>query len=77
LNGHLICANERCYPSDMTDAEWALIEPVLPVPACQTRAGGRPEKWPRREIVDAINYVNRTGSNAGTGKASPTSSWPP
>ncbi|MGW0819107.1 IS5 family transposase [Streptomyces viridiviolaceus] len=52
---------ERCYPSDLTDAEWALIEPLLPVPACQTATGGRPEKWPRREIVDAIIYVNRTG----------------
>ncbi|QEU96955.1 transposase [Streptomyces kanamyceticus] len=45
----------------MTDTEWALIEPLLPVPACQTSKGGRPERWPRREIVDAIRYLNRTG----------------
>jgi hypothetical protein len=32
--------------------EWALLEPLLPVPACRTRTGGRPEKWHRREIVD-------------------------
>lgn len=51
----------RCYPSDMTDAEWALIEPLLPVPACETPTGGRPEKHPRREIVDAIRYVVDTG----------------
>ncbi|MFF0465791.1 IS5 family transposase [Streptomyces mexicanus] len=52
---------QRRYPSDMTDAEWALIEPLLPPPACETPSGGRPEKWPRREIVDAIRYVVDTG----------------
>ncbi|BBC29146.1 hypothetical protein SGFS_004370 [Streptomyces graminofaciens] len=26
-------------------AEWALLEPLLPDPACQTSKGGRPEKW--------------------------------
>ena len=51
----------RCYPSDTWDDEWALIEVLLPVPACETKAGGRPEKHPRREIVDAIRYVVDTG----------------
>ncbi|MGW1521591.1 transposase [Streptomyces sp. NPDC002287] len=51
----------RCYPSDTWDDEWALIEPLLPKPACETRTGGRPEKHPRREIVDAIRYVVDTG----------------
>lgn len=51
----------RRYPSDTTHAEWALIEALLPEPACETRAGGRPEKHPRREIVDAIRYVVDTG----------------
>lgn len=51
----------RCYPSDTWDDEWALIEPLLPTPACETKAGGRPEKHPRREIVDAIRYVVDTG----------------
>ncbi|MXG30356.1 IS5 family transposase [Streptomyces sp. YIM 132580] len=51
----------RCYPSDTWDDEWALIEPLLPVPACDTPTGGRPEKHPRREIVDAIRYVVDTG----------------
>ncbi|MCH6171751.1 IS5 family transposase [Pseudonocardia alaniniphila] len=45
------------YPSDMTDEQWALIEPLLP-PA---RTGGRPEKHPRRDVVDAILYVVRAG----------------
>ena len=52
---------QRRYPSDTTDAEWALIEPLLPPPACDTRTGGRPEKHPRREIVDAIRYVVDAG----------------
>jgi transposase len=45
------------YPSDLTDAQWALIEPLLPAP----NTGGRREKHPRRDIVDAILYVVRTG----------------
>ncbi|WP_100580089.1 IS5 family transposase [Streptomyces sp. CB01201] len=51
----------RCsYPSDMTDAEWALLEPLLPPPACET-GRGRPEKWHRRDIVDGIRYVVDNG----------------
>jgi transposase len=45
----------------MTDGEWSLIEPLLPVPACKTPTGGRPEAHPRREIVDAIRYVVDNG----------------
>lgn len=52
---------QRRYPSDTTDLEWALIEPLLPVPACQTPRGGRPEAHPRREIVDALRYIVDTG----------------
>lgn len=52
---------EPRYPSDMSDAEWALIEPLLPVPACQTPKGGAPEKWPRRDIVDGIRYLVDNG----------------
>jgi transposase len=47
----------RRYPSDLTDAQWAVIEPLLP----QVKAGGRPEKHSRRDIVDAILYVVRAG----------------
>lgn len=41
---------ERCYPSDLTDERWALIEPLPP----PEHWDGRKEKWPRRQIVDAI-----------------------
>ncbi|MEU7414971.1 transposase [Streptomyces sp. NPDC042638] len=33
----------------------------MPTPAFETKAGGRPEKHPRREIVDAIRYVVDNG----------------
>jgi transposase len=45
------------YPSDTSDEQWAVIEPLLP----PVRTGGRPEKHPRRAIVDAILYVVRAG----------------
>jgi transposase len=45
------------YETDVTDAEWALIEPLLPPPPkC-----GRPRFWPMREIMNAIFYVLRGG----------------
>jgi transposase len=55
------CRRPRRYPSDATDAEWALLAPLLPVPACQTTAGGRPERHCRRAVVDAIRYVIHNG----------------
>ncbi|WP_226962400.1 IS5 family transposase [Streptomyces sp. C8S0] len=50
------------YPSDLTDEQWALVEPVLP-PARVGPKGGRREKHPRRRIVDAVFYVVRTGGS--------------
>lgn len=51
----------RRYPSDTTDAEWALITPLLPIPACRKPSGGRPETHDRRAIVDAIRYLVDNG----------------
>lgn len=48
------------YPSDPTDEQWALVEPLLPLARVGPK-GGRREKHPRRRIVDAIFYVVRTG----------------
>ena len=45
------------YPSDLSDAEWALLEPLLPVK--QTR--GQPRIHSYREIINAILYVLRNG----------------
>lgn len=43
--------------SDLTDAEWAVLEPLLPPPS----RVGRPPEWPLHEIVNAIFYVLRGG----------------
>jgi putative transposase len=45
------------YPSDLTDAEWAIIEPLLPPPV----PAGAPRRVPFREVIDAISYVLTTG----------------
>ncbi len=47
----------KAYPSDVSDAEWALLEPYIPA----ALRGGRPARHDRREIVNAIRYVLRTG----------------
>ena len=49
------------YPSSVTDAEWATLEPLLPAPGSTAGRGGRPEKHCRRMIVDAILYIVRGG----------------
>ena len=45
------------YPSDLTDAEWALVEPLIP-PA---KRGGRPRDVNVREVLNGIFYVLSTG----------------
>ena len=45
------------YASDLTDAEWALIEPFMP-PRLTT---GRPRKTKLRDVVEAILYMASTG----------------
>lgn len=45
------------YSSDLTDDEWAVLEPLMPA-----RSGlGRPPKWSRRAIMDGLFYVLRSG----------------
>ena len=45
------------YPSDLADREWSQIERFIPAP----KSGGRPAKYERREIVNALLYIDRTG----------------
>ncbi|WP_072691766.1 IS5 family transposase [Rhodococcus marinonascens] len=50
------------YPSSsVTNAQWALLEPLLPPPGNTTGSGGRPEKHCRRLVLDAIFYLVRGG----------------
>jgi transposase len=50
-------SSKRRYPSDLTGAQWALVEPSLSA----AKLGGRHEAHPRREVVNAILYLLRTG----------------
>jgi|JI10StandDraft_1071094.scaffolds.fasta_scaffold455607_1 putative transposase len=45
------------YPSDLTDAEWAVLEEFFPTPP----PGPKERKYSRREVVNAIRYKQRTG----------------
>jgi putative transposase len=48
----------RTYPTDLSDVEWSRLAPLVPPP----KPGGRPCKYSRREIVNAILYVVRSGA---------------
>ena len=47
----------EAYPSDVTDAQWRQLETLVP----PVKPGGRPGKYDRREILNAILYQVRTG----------------
>ena len=49
--------SEKVYPSDMSDAQWKIIGPLIP-PA---KPGGRPREAEMREIVNGILYMVRGG----------------
>ncbi|AEV81186.1 transposase [Actinoplanes sp. SE50] len=56
--------HRRAYPSDLSDARWALIEPRLSAwrqKRTDAGVGGRTAEHDLREIFNAILYVNRTG----------------
>jgi putative transposase len=48
----------RRYATDLSDSEWAVLEPLVPSP----KPGGRPARHARREICDAIFYQLRGGA---------------
>lgn len=47
----------KAYPSDLSDAEWLLLEPLLPV----RRTRGQPRIHSHRELLNGILYVLREG----------------
>lgn len=49
--------NRKPYPSDLTDAQWQELAPLLPA----AKPGGRPRAVDMREIINAILYVLRSG----------------
>jgi len=54
-----VCRCKPRYATSLTDRQWAVIAPLLPVR--DPRHGGRPLKYDRRLILDTILYVLRTG----------------
>ena len=47
----------RPYPTDLTDGQWVMIDPLIP----DAEPGGRPRRAQKREIVEAILYFLRSG----------------
>ena len=47
------------YPSDLTDKQWAILEPLIPAP--RTQRGERPREVSIREVINTILYLNRSG----------------
>src|SRR6516164_2987238 len=50
-------SNRKSYPSDLTDAQWDLLRPLLP----RAKTIGRPTTVDRRDLLNAIFYILRTG----------------
>lgn len=49
------------YPTDLTDEQWNLLEPLIPAAASTPKKGGRPRELEMREVVNAIFYLLRGG----------------
>jgi putative transposase len=49
--------NRKPYPSDLTNSEWAILEPLIPA----AKPGGRPRTVDMREVLNGIFYVLKTG----------------
>src|SRR5215217_6334721 len=45
------------YPSDLSDEEWQILEPLL----SSTERRGRPPRWSSRRVADAVFYLLRSG----------------
>ncbi len=49
--------SRRSYPTDLSDEEWEILQPLVP----EAAPGGRPRAHQTRELLDAIFYVVRGG----------------
>src|SRR6185437_13656433 len=49
--------SQRIYPSDLSDEEWAVLEPMIPA----AKPGGHPRRVDMRQILNALFYQQRTG----------------
>lgn len=61
---------------DLTDAQWAVLEPLLP----KGKKPGRPPKWSKRQLLDGVRWRCRVGSpwrvcRRSTGPGRPWTAW--
>jgi putative transposase len=49
----------KAYPSDLTDAQWTILAPLIPAP--RNPGGGRPRELEMREVLNTLLYLNRSG----------------
>src|SRR6266508_2779931 len=49
--------SRRAYPTDLTDDEWRVLEPLVPA----AKPGGRPRSVDVREIINTVRYLLRAG----------------
>src|SRR5438309_1097324 len=52
--------SRKKYPSDLTDEQWAIVEPLIP-PAKQSPRGGHPRQVDMRGVLNTLLYLNRSG----------------
>jgi Putative transposase of IS4/5 family (DUF4096) len=52
-----VTASRRCYRTDLTDAQWRILAPLIPAP----KPGGRPAAHQRRELLNAMLYLAQGG----------------
>lgn len=50
-------SERKAYATDLTDAEWVILEPLVPV----VKTGGRHARYERRDILNGVLYSLRTG----------------
>jgi transposase len=57
-HGDLVATVAVTGRHDLTDAQWAVLEPLLPV----GRRPGRPSEWTKRQLIDGIRWRTRVGA---------------
>lgn len=52
-----VSQTRKAYPTDLTDEQWAILEPLIP----PGKPGGRPRSVEMREVINTLRYLHRTG----------------
>ncbi|MFB9477719.1 IS5 family transposase, partial [Nonomuraea salmonea] len=58
MHGDLVTTLPVAERADLTDAQWAVLEPLLPI----GRKPGRPPIWTKRQLIDGIRWRVRVGA---------------